>query len=212
MEKNRKPDHDGTIPGVRWGASNRKRKDAILFYLGTDNNRPKRFGELYQNLKGICSSKHTLLVYLGQLADEGLVTRIKSSHKDVRYSRAMTGLRARRKLVLEHTLLPVKTSGGELKLCICLMGEDRKEYVPEYLLADIIRQGWAFTDSRDMYFRYNYTKEVIEYLASKQIVFDKQEGLDDVKEFLLTAGDLSIMVKRKDFVERFGPQPKIISI
>lgn len=210
MKKDARPDRNGTIPGISWSASDKKKKDAILFYLGTDNNRPKRFGELYQNIRGICSSKHTLLVYLGQLVKEGLVTRDKQSHKDVRYSRAATGFRVR-KLFLEHTLVPVKTSDGKMKLCICLMGQDRKEYVPQYLLPDIIKHGWVFTDSHDIHFRYNYTKEVTEYLASKLIIFEKREALKEVEEFLLTARELSSMIKRKDFLERFGPQQQVVT-
>jgi hypothetical protein len=52
---------------------------------------------------------------------------------------------------------------------------------------------------------------VTEYLASKLIILEKREALEEVEEFLLTARELSSMIKRKDFLERFGPQQQVTS-
>ncbi|MGI0090439.1 MAG: hypothetical protein ACREBS_01900 [Nitrososphaerales archaeon] len=43
-----------TTPGSFWNASNNRKRQAILFYLGKDPLRPKRFSEIYDNTRGIC--------------------------------------------------------------------------------------------------------------------------------------------------------------
>ena len=96
-----------TIPGSFWNASSNRKRQAILFYLGKDPLRPKRFSEIYDNTKGICSSKHTLVVYLRQLVKEGAIARKQVSRRNVEYYLKTSGYRVK-KLTLECGQMPIK--------------------------------------------------------------------------------------------------------
>ncbi len=196
-----------TIPGSFWNASSYRKRQAILFYFGKDPLRPKRFSETYDNMKGICSSKHTLVVYLRQLTKEGVVARKEVSRRNVEYFLKASGYRVK-KLTLECGQMPIKlASRNEIRLALVLIGEDRREYVPNDLLPFLFSKGWVFYDSKHPHFKYNYTREGIEFLKSRGIYVERWDwlsGLDD----LLSEKELAELKKGKEFVPAFGKQPE----
>ncbi len=197
----------GTTPGSFWNASNNRKRQAILFYLGNDPLRPKRFSEIYDNLRGICSSKHTLVVYLRQLVKEGVIARKQVSRRNVEYFLKTSGYRVK-KLTLECGQMPIKLAPtSEIRLALVLIGEDRREYVPSDLLPFLFSKGWVFYDSKHPHFKYNYTREGIEFLRSRSIYVERWDWLSELDD-LLSEKELNELRKRKEFVPVFGKQPE----
>ncbi|MGI0091569.1 MAG: winged helix-turn-helix transcriptional regulator, partial [Nitrososphaerales archaeon] len=173
-----------TTPGSFWNASNNRKRQAILFYLGKDHLRPKRFSEIYDNTKGICSSKHTLILYLRKLVKEGAIARKQVTRRNVEYYLKTSGYRVK-KLTLECGQMPIKLApGNEIRLAMVLIGEDRREYVPNDLLPFLFSKGWVFYDSKQPHFKYNYTREGIEFLRSRGIYVERWDWLSELGDLL----------------------------
>ena len=207
MANEKKGRKQTTTPGSFWNASSNRKRQAILFYLGNNALQPKRFSEIHDNTKGICSSKHTLVVYLRQLVKEGVIARKEVSRRNVEYFLKTSGYKVK-KLTLECGQMPIKLApSSEIRLALVLIGEDRREYVPNDLLPFLSSKGWVFYDSKHPHFKYNYTREGIEFLRSRGIYVERWDwlsGLDD----LLGEKELTDLKKRKEFVPVFGKQPE----
>ena len=113
-----------------------------------------------------------------------------------------------KKLTLECGQIPIKLAPSkEIRLALVLIGEDRREYAPNDLLPFLFSKGWAFYDSKHPHFKYNYTREGIEFLRSRGIYVERWDWLSELDD-LLSEKELTELKKRKEFVPVFGKQPE----